>query len=114
MIETHLAANKGTSTLHWNGYKKGEHRSVGKTWDGPGLHEGFHTYGVEWTPQFIRVYYDGRPVWTHEGKGVPKVEEYIRCSVGILDWVDGDIRKARLPQYTLFDWVRVYSRRPRE
>jgi len=112
VIETHSADNKGTSTLHWNGYKKGEHKSASRTWNASDLHEGMHTYGVEWSPKMLRFYYDGKLVWTYEGEGIPQVEEHVICSVGIIGWVDGDIRKAKLPQYTYFDWVRVYAEKP--
>ena len=47
---------------------------------GTGLADGFHTYGLEWTPEFLKYYYDGIVVWAVNNSAdtpVSHTNEYI-------------------------------------
>lgn len=103
-VSDHYHAN-----LHWDGYEAG-HRSAGAKISAPGIHSGYHVFGVEWAWNSLKYYYDNQLVRTYTGVGVPRVPEILQCSADILRWCEGDIRQAILPTYTYFDWVRVYKK----
>ncbi|MFW6162622.1 MAG: glycoside hydrolase family 16 protein [Planctomycetota bacterium] len=96
-------------TLHWDGYGK-HHKSAGKVVAVQGLTEGWHTVGLEWTREGYVFYVDGRETW-RTSKGVSQRPEYIILSCEVGSWA-GDIAKASLPDSALFDYVRVYDRKP--
>jgi len=101
--------DKMQHTLHWDGYGK-DHESQGKVADVPGLGEGWHTIGLEWTPAAYAFFIDGKETWRTD-KGVSQRPEYIILSLEVGSWA-GDIAKAKLPDSVLFDYVRVYKARP--
>ena len=74
----------------------------------PELTEGFHNYGLLWTPEEYVFYVDGKEVWRSKAGGVSQVPEYLKLTEEIGDWA-GDIRKANLPDYFEVDYVRVYE-----
>ncbi|MBP8910337.1 MAG: alpha-L-fucosidase [Phycisphaerae bacterium] len=96
-----------TQNLHWDGYGK-EHRSDGVKFDFPGVSEGFHTFGLHWTPEEYVFYVDGKETWRTRAGGVSQVPQYIKLTEEIGEW-GGDIRKANLPDYFVVDYVRVYD-----
>jgi beta-glucanase (GH16 family) len=93
--------------LHWDGYGKA-HKSAGHVSRVPGLLEGFHTYGLLWMPDQYVFYVDGKEVWRTKAGGVCQVPLYIKLSDEIGNW-GGDIKKAKLPDRFLVDYVRVYD-----
>ena len=93
--------------LHWDGYGK-EHHSAGTSMTLPELTEGFHNYGLLWTPDEYVFYVDGKEVWRSKAGGVSQVPEYLKLTEEIGEWA-GDIRKATLPDYFEVDYVRVYE-----
>jgi beta-glucanase (GH16 family) len=74
-----------STTLHWDGYP--DTNPLGHKTVTGGLHSGwpddpqhrdlsigFHTYGLEWTPDVENYYYDGHLVWTvNDSPGDPSV-----------------------------------------
>jgi alpha-L-fucosidase len=96
-----------TQNLHWDGYGK-EHKSDGTKFDFPGLSEGFHTFGLHWTPEEYVFYIDGKETWRSRAGGVSQVPEYAKLTEEIGEW-GGDIKKANLPDQFLVDYVRVYD-----
>jgi alpha-L-fucosidase len=97
-----------TQNLHWDGYGKA-HKSAGT---GqiliPGLGEGFHTFGLHWTPEEYVFYVDGKETWRTDAGGVSQVPQFIKLTEEIGKW-GGDITKAKLPDYFIVDYVRVYD-----
>ena len=73
-----------------------------------GVMEGFHTYGLLWTPDEYVFYVDGRETWRTKAGGVCQVPVYILLSDEIGKWA-GDIAEAELPDHFLVDYVRVYD-----
>jgi beta-glucanase (GH16 family) len=73
----------------------------------PGLTEGFHTVGMEWTPDGYRFFVDGRQTWASQ-EAVSQVAEYLILSGEVSEW-PGEIRRAQLPDRVIFDWVRVWQ-----
>jgi beta-glucanase (GH16 family) len=96
-----------THNLHWDGYAK-EHKSDGTTVSIPGVMDGFHTFSLLWLPDKYVFYVDGHETWRSTAGGVCQVPLYIKLSDEIGDWA-GDIKKAKLPDSCLVDYVRVYD-----
>lgn len=94
--------------LHWDGYGRA-HRSAGKVSRPPGVTDGgFHVFSLWWSPEEYVFYVDGKEVWRTREGGVCQVPLYLKWSTEIGDWA-GDIRKAKLPDDTVVDYVRVYD-----
>lgn len=104
IMETPDATDQYRTSVHWDGYST-DHQSVGATASAPGIHDGYHNFGLYWDTETLEYYYDGELKRTYTGGGVPRVAEVLQASVGILNWVDGDIRTADLPVETSFDYV---------
>ncbi len=92
--------------LHWDGYGD-DHRSESHTPRVPGINEGWHTYGVEWSPDGYIFFVDGKETWRSAAGGVCENPLYIILSDEQGGW-SGDPGKAALPDYTLIDYVRVW------
>lgn len=94
--------------LHWDGYGKA-HRSVGHKSRPEGvLDGGYHTFALWWTPEEYVFFIDGKEVWRTKAGGVCQVPLYLKWSTEIGEWA-GDIRKAKLPDDTIIDYVRVFD-----
>lgn len=105
--------------LHWDGYAKPAHKSNGALVKTPNIHHiEYHIFGFEWTPTYLKFYYDGKLVREMtDPKLIPKVAHFLYFSgscFGKSDWVDGDIRKNEFIQKggvdkAYVDYVRVYQ-----
>jgi beta-glucanase (GH16 family) len=105
--------------LHWDGYEKPAHKSNGRLIKAPDMHNTeYHIYGFEWTPEYLKFYFDGKVVATMtDAKLIPRVAEYIYFSgscFGQNNWVDGDIRQNDFIQggntdKAYIDYIRVYK-----
>jgi len=93
--------------LHWDGYGE-DHKSEGDQFVIPGLSWGWHTFGLHWTPEEYVFYVDGVETWRTGAGGVSQVPAYVKLTDEVGDWA-GDIHEARLPDYFLVDYVRVYD-----
>ncbi len=96
-------------TLHWDGYGK-HHKSQGHVAAVPGVSKGWHTVGLDWKADEYVVYVDGVETWRTR-KGVSGTPEYIILSLEVGKWA-GNIAQANLPDSVLFDYIRVYKKRP--
>ena len=94
-------------TFHWDGYGQ-DHKTEGKIVDVRGVMNGFHTFGLWWTPDEYIFFVDGRETWRSRAGGVCQVPEYILLSDEVGPW-GGDITQAKLPDRFLVDYVRVYD-----
>ncbi len=93
--------------LAWDGYGS-DHQAKTKHVRIRGLGEGYHVFGLLWTPTEYVFYVDGKETWRTNAGGVSQVAEYIKITDEIAQWY-GDISKVELPQYMLVDYVRVYA-----
>jgi len=93
--------------VHWDGYGEA-HRSWGERVETPGVNEGFHTFGLLWTPTEYVFTYDGKLVKRTSAGGVCQVPLYVKVTTEIGEWA-GDIAKAKLPDTFVVDHVRVYD-----
>lgn len=101
---------KVTFNLHWDGYGK-DHRSAGTNTTLAALTDGFHDYGLWWTPAEYVFYVDSQEVWRTKAGGVSQVPEYLKLTEEIGEW-GGAIAKAQLPDYFEVEYVRVYELSP--
>lgn len=99
--------DRTTQNLHWDGYGKA-HKSAGLQFSVPGLNEGWHTFGLYWTPEEYVFYVDGLESWRTSAGGVSQVPEFAKLTEEIGTW-GGDIAQANLPDYFTVDYVRVYD-----
>lgn len=105
--------------LHWDGYAKGTHKGAGGAKPKiENLYDSYHVFGLEWTPTYLRFYFDGKLIKEMtDPKAMIHVDEFIIFSGscwGTSDWVDGDVRKNELIQNGgtvkgYIDYVRVFK-----
>ncbi len=108
VMEKPWRQDKITQNLHWDGYGKA-HKSAGTGQITiPGVSEGFHTFGLHWTPEEYVFYIDGKETWRTSAGGVSRVPQFIKLTEEIGKW-GGDITKADLPDYFTVDYVRIYN-----
>ena len=101
--------NKALHTIHWDGYGE-NHKSKHVEKLLPGLGEGFHTFGLEWTPEEYIFYVDGQETGRMR-EAVTRRNEYLILSLEVGEWAD-DIAAAKLPDSMVVDYVRVWQRQP--
>ncbi|MDO6430412.1 glycoside hydrolase family 16 protein [Flavitalea sp. BT771] len=99
-------------TLHYGGYGAA-HQVAGPVW---GLmqatKDGFHTFGLEWTPYGYTTFVDGLP--TFKGNShISHVPEFIVLSLGVNKLAAGPLDEKGLPDRFVIDYVRVYQKRAR-
>lgn len=108
IMEKPWREDKITQNLHWDGYGDAHKSAGGKITQIPGISQGFHTFGLHWTPEEYVFYVDGKETWRTRAGGVSQVPEFIKLTEEIGDW-GGDITKAKLPDTFVVDYVRVYD-----
>ncbi len=97
-----------THSVHW---AYGPHiASVGRLKSTiKGLSEGFHTFGLEWTPKQYSFFIDGLK-FHEKTQGLSHVNEYIILSMEIPATIE-KIKYACAPDTFLIDYVKVYKKR---
>lgn len=119
IVEGNKMADAYSSGLHWDGYEKPDHKSNGTMIKAPNLYtQKYHVFGFEWTPSYLKFYYDGNLVRTMDKPFlIPHTPHFIYFSgscFGAGNWVDGDVRKNEFIQkgHTAkahIDYIRVYK-----
>jgi len=107
IMEKPWLQDKITQNLHWDGYGD-SHKHAGTQVTIPGVSEGFHTFGLHWKPDEYIFYVDSKVTWRTSAGGVSQVPQFIKLTEEIGKW-GGDITKAKLPDYFVVDYVRVYD-----
>lgn len=122
IFESAWVSNDTKAVVHFDGYGP-DKKNHTIPYDTPGLHSGFHTFGMLWEEGSIRIFYDGEEVtsrnpnkpfpFTTDSNGypvVPQVDEWLWLSVGA-SFGDGDF--VNQPVGILSDaeveYVRVYK-----
>lgn len=83
----------------------GQHNGVDKS-------AGFHTYGVEWGPDYMNFYFDGQRISTNTGRSVCTQGNnmYLIINLAVGGW-SGDPKPTDVfPSVYECDWVRVWER----
>jgi beta-glucanase (GH16 family) len=85
-------------------------RQTRSTWTGPDFSQGFHTFGLEWSPTRIIWYIDGLERFrtsTH----IPVKPMYMILDLAVGgDWVGSPDSATRFPSYLDVAYIRVYER----
>ena len=63
------------AVVHYDGYGADKKNST-KQYTTPGLHSGYHVFGLEWDASSMNIYYDGVHKVTYTGNLVPQVAEW--------------------------------------
>jgi beta-glucanase (GH16 family) len=111
--------NAFSNGIHWDGYAKPAHKSNGSLTKMPNIFdEEYHIFGFEWTPTYLKFYYDGKMIREMtDPKLIPQVAHFLYFSgscFGKSDWVDGDVRQNEFIQKggvakAYVDYVRVFQ-----
>jgi len=95
--------------LHWDGYGP-EHAHCNFTFPWPNINEGFHIYGLLWTPSEYIFFIDGVETWRTKAGGVSQVPAFMRVTTEFSEGWNGEIAKAKnLPDSFIVDYVKAYS-----
>lgn len=80
-------------------------------WTGwaPKLEEGYHTFGLEWTPNEYTFNIDGYITWK-TGRGVSGIPQYIILSDIVAQNEGSYIKEHHIHDVFLVDYVRVYNK----
>lgn len=96
-----------THCVHW-AYGPNQKSIGAKVSTLEGISEGFHTYGLEWTPEKYAFYIDGLKF--HEvTEGLSHIEQYMILSMEIPATLE-NLKKACAPDTFMVDYVRVYKK----
>jgi len=98
--------------IHWNGYGNNhKHKGSGKKQLVP-TDDGWHTFGLHWSETGYVFYVDGKISWEVDGP-VSHREQFILVSTECKGYRAGgpapELLKAKLPDYFIVDYVRVYD-----
>jgi len=93
---------------------------IQNSWDLPELvdtgsdpHEDFHTYAIEWTPDYVSFFIDDELVRFVNNFYADSMYHYQKIMMNIwqptyVDWV-GEFDSDILPVYAFYDWVKYYA-----
>ena len=111
LAETASTADKYPTTVHYDGYGA-HHKSTSHMVEAPGLHSGYHTFALKWSPTKLEFLYDGEVVRVlTDTKLISQVRERPVMSNEILAMAEGDIASAPKDSSSdaKFDYVRVWQ-----
>lgn len=82
----------------------------------PAADQAFHTYAIEWTPNYVRWTVDGQEVRKTEGGQVSQLTgtQGLRFNLWTsesAEWV-GSFDESKLPLFQFINWVKVYKYTP--
>jgi beta-glucanase (GH16 family) len=86
------------------------HQSNTKRFSYPDKNE-WHTFAAWWTPKEITFFKDGKVTWK-KASNPSDTPSMIMFSTEIGNAAAGNIKRAKLPDKWLVDWVRVYNLEP--
>ncbi|NQV14882.1 family 16 glycosylhydrolase [bacterium] len=81
-------------------------------------HRDFHSYAMEWTPDYVAWFVDGAEIYRQSGGHIDHLSESSRLMMNIwtpvfADWV-GIIDDRILPRFSYYDWVSYAAYTPGE
>lgn len=107
------------STAHWDA--AGQYTNLGQYLDAPAdLHEDFHVFRMEWTPESVTTFLDGQQVWQIDIRpsNCTSCSEFHQPHFLLLNMAVGGTYTgildaggvtAAFPAELIVDWVRVYD-----
>ena len=73
-----------------------------------GWSKNYHVFSVQWTPNAIIFYIDGKETWRTSAR-VSKAQQYLILSLLASDYEALEMSDTKLPQHMYVDWVRVWE-----
>ncbi len=73
-----------------------------------GWSKNYHVFSVQWTPNVIIFYIDGKETWRTSAR-VSKTQQYLILSLLASDYEALEMPDKKLPQSMSVDWVRVWE-----
>lgn len=73
-----------------------------------GWSKNYHVFSVQWTPNVIIFYIDGKETWRTSAR-VSKTQQYLILSLLASDYEALELPDKKLPQSMSVDWVRVWE-----
>jgi beta-glucanase (GH16 family) len=96
-----------------HGEQNGQETNYGTATTVPDTSKAFHTYAVDWEPDYLTWYFDGRQVYrlkTPPGFNTPM---YIEANLALGGYWGGDVNNTTpFPSNMQIDFIRVYKSRP--
>lgn len=91
----------------------GGRRTFAKEVDTTDLSADWHTYGLDWTPEHIIWYLDGRELWRYTDRAhIPNEPMYMIVNLAVGgDWPGNPDRTTRFPARMEVDYVRAWRHR---
>jgi len=113
IFESAWFADTTKAVVHIDGYGASKQANT-KQFSVPGIHEGYHVFGLDWTTNSMTVYYDGVLKTTFTGIWVPQTNEWIWLSDGASFGDIGTFTNEPVGLLTSakFDYVRVWETAP--
>lgn len=112
VVESAWLEDYTKAVLHIDGYGSSTQANT-KQYTTPGIHEGYHTFGMLWTPTYINIYYDGVLKTSFTGdKWKVNAPEFIWLSDGASFGFSGDnftVEPIGELTRAYFDYVRVWQ-----
>jgi beta-glucanase (GH16 family) len=98
-------------TLHYHTFDGQKKSSSGHLKGEEDFTKDFHVYALEWDPDMMRWYVDGKMIHSTT-KGIPHTPHYLILNTAIGgDWPGNPDSTTIFPQYHDIDYVRVYQRK---
>ena len=102
-----LGSDMVSHNVHW-AYGPHQQTTHGMQSYRKGVGEGFHKFGLEWTPEKYIFYVDGYKYY-EVTKAISQIEEYLILSMEIPS-DRNDLKNTVLPDVFVVDYVRVYKK----
>ena len=103
-----LGADIVSHNVHW-AYGPNQRTTRGMQSYLKGVSEGFHTFGVEWTPEKYIFYIDGYKFY-EVTQGISHIEEYMILSMEYPSTME-EIKNTVFPDVFIIDYVKVYQKK---
>ncbi|TLX75581.1 glycosyl hydrolase family protein [Labilibacter sediminis] len=89
-----------------------QHKSFGNHRDhNVNLNEAYHTYGVEWGPDYMKFFFDGNQIgsWSNRPECAEGQDMYLLINLAVGGWPGTPPSGQTWPDFYTCDWVRVYQ-----
>lgn len=102
------------ATIHWGKQIHGHHPHSSTAFNtGVDLSADFHTYGVDWQPDHVIWYFDGKVIKVFRQKrNIPHTPMYILLDLAVGGWISFPNGSTPFPAVMQVDYVRVWNSHP--
>lgn len=113
VLESFKRNGEIVQNLHWGGYGEDHQHDGSGPFQVDDWQSGWHNYGVNWTPEAVVFYLDGKETW-RSSAAVPHCPQFLLLTTEIQGAQGGQqkgdrIKSAALPDRFMVDHVRVFD-----